>query len=246
MQVTILGTGAALTTGERYQTGLLLETDTETLLVDAGNGVFQRLAQHGTPPETIDTVLLTHHHLDHVSDLPSILKARILSGKTDFTVVGPPDTDQMLHDLLAVDDLRKRASLTAREIEPGAHEVAGFDVTAVRTAHSAYCLAYRFGDRFTFSADTEASHEIAQLADGSSALIHDCAYTDEHQDPSNHPTPTSLGETLSEAGITVDELYLTHLYPDAAATADTLQETVTAYVDADVFVPDDGDTIHID
>ncbi|MFC7114635.1 MBL fold metallo-hydrolase [Natronoarchaeum sp. GCM10025703] len=243
MRVTVLGTGAAQTTGERYQTGILLEAGDRSLLVDAGNGVFQRLAQLSRPAETIDTVLLTHLHLDHVADLSSIVKARVLSGRPECTVVGPPGTESTLRQLLAVDELWDRATLHVTEIEPGTHTVAGFDVTAVETDHSAYCLAYRFGDRFVFSGDTEASHAVARLADGCQVLLHDCAYPDSHPDPSNHATPTSLGRTLSEADADLDRLYLTHLYPAAADAIDELRSTVDSFVDASVQVPSDTDVL---
>ena len=243
MHATVLGTGAARSTGDRYQTGILLESTDRTLLVDAGNGVFQRLAQVEHPAETIDTVLLTHLHLDHVADISSIVKARVLSDHPEFTIVGPPGTRATITQFLAIDNLRERADLDIREIEPGTHTIAGFDVEAVETDHSAYCLAYRFGDQFTFSGDTEASPDVARLANGCEVLLHDCAYPDSHPNPSNHPTPTSLGRTLREEDVEIDELYLTHLYPDAADATDELRSTVASYVDASVYVPSDTDVL---
>ena len=243
MHVTVLGTGAAHTTGERYQTGILLEAGDQALLVDAGNGVFQRLAQVGQSPEAIDTLLLTHLHLDHVADLSSIVKARVLADRPNFSVIGPPGTKATLDQLLAIDDLGERADIDVTEIEPGSHTVAGFDIRAVETDHSEYCLAYRFGDRFVFSGDTEANQAVAQLADGCEVLLHDCAYRDSHSDPSNHPTPTSLGRTLYEENIEIDELYLTHLYPNAAGAVEELRSTVASYVDAAVHVPSDMDVL---
>ena len=58
-------------TGERSQTGLLLadpDGDAEPLLVDCGSGALHGLAATDVGYEGIGTVLLTHHHLDHVSD----------------------------------------------------------------------------------------------------------------------------------------------------------------------------------
>lgn len=147
------------------------------------------------------------------------------------------------YDSLAIDDLWDRATLDVTEIEPGPHTIAGFDITAVETDHSEYCLAYRFGDRFVFSGDTEASPAVARLADGCEVLLHDCAYRDSHPDPSNHPTPTSLGRALRDEGVEIDELYLTHLYPDAAGAVDELRATVASYIDVPVHVPSDTDVL---
>ena len=44
MQVTFLGTGSAMPTGSRMQTGLLLSDGRQSLLVDCGSGILHRLA----------------------------------------------------------------------------------------------------------------------------------------------------------------------------------------------------------
>ena len=45
MRVTFLGSGSAMPTGERFQTGILVQEDGRTLLVDCGSGVLHRLQQ---------------------------------------------------------------------------------------------------------------------------------------------------------------------------------------------------------
>ena len=209
--VTFLGTGSAMQSPDRAQTGLLVERDDRRLLVDCGAGVLRRLAGTETGYEGVSTVLLTHHHLDHVSDLLALLKARWLAGEEHLSVVGPSGTKALVDGLLDVHDyLRGRVDLRLREVHPGAFSVAGFDVRARETRHSVDGLAYRFGDAFAFSADTEAFAGMGRFADGARVLAHDCSFPDD-VDVSNHPTPTSLGESL--AGVDVGRVYLTHLYP---------------------------------
>jgi ribonuclease BN (tRNA processing enzyme) len=212
---------------DRAQTGLLLgrDGDDRRLLVDCGAGVLGRLA--GTDPgfEGVSTVLLTHHHLDHVSDLLALLKARWLAGEEHLTVVGPRGTKSLVDDLLdAFEYLRDRVDLRLREVHPGGFSVAGFDVRARETRHSVSGLAYRFGDDLAFSGDTEAFAGMGRFADGVSVLIHDCSFPD-GVEVSNHPTPTSLGESL--AGVDVGAVYLTHLYPHT----DGRHEEMTAVVE---------------
>ena len=242
MQLTFLGTGSAMPTGERMQTGLLLEDGDDRLLVDCGSGVLHTLARTDVGYEGVDTVLLTHHHLDHVSDLLALLKARWLVGEETLTVVGPEGTEALVEDLLDVHDyLQDRVDLTLRDVDEGRFEVAGFDVDSVPIRHSMDGLAYRFdgddGD-LVFSADTEAFAGMAEFADGASVLVHDCSFPDE-VDVSNHPTPTQLGESL--AGVDVDELYLTHLYPHTDGKHDEMQESIrTAGFEGEVAFARDG------
>ncbi|WP_435065691.1 MBL fold metallo-hydrolase [Halobaculum sp. EA56] len=154
MRVTFLGTGSAMPVADRVQTGLLVEAapgDRRPLLVDCGAGVLHRLSQTDPGYEAVSTVLLTHHHLDHVSDLLALLKARWLAGEERLHVVGPPGTKALLDDLLGVGEfeyLDGRADLSVREVHPGAEfSLAGLEVEAYETRHSKQCLAYRFSDR---------------------------------------------------------------------------------------------------
>ncbi|MFC7177707.1 MBL fold metallo-hydrolase [Halosegnis marinus] len=248
MRVTFLGTGSAMPTGDRNQTGLLLDAGDDTLLVDCGSGVLGALAGTVTGYEAVDTVLLTHHHLDHVSDLLALLKARWLAGEEHLTVVGPEGTESLLDGLLGVHEyLQGRVDLSVREVAAGSFSVAGFDVEAAETVHSMDCLAYRFshadadGD-FCFSGDSEATEPVAALADGAAVLAHDCSFPDE-VDVSNHPTPRALGEVL--AGRDIGELYLTHLYPHTDGKHVEMTESIRANFEGDVRVADDGLTVEV-
>ena len=249
MQVTFLGTGAAMPTGERNQTGLLLEDaggDADPLLIDCGSGAMHGLAATDVGYEGIGTVLLTHHHLDHVSDLLPLLKARWLAGETDLEIVGPDGTEALVEGLLSVHDyMAGRFDLSIREVSPGSFSAAGYDLAAVETVHSMHCLAYRLeadGATFTFSADTEATEAVADLADGSALLAHDCSFPDDI-DVDNHPTPTQLGETL--AGHDFGRVYLTHLYPHTDGEHESMIEAVGGRIDADVRVARDGLTVDV-
>jgi len=248
MRVTFLGTGSAMPTGERNQTGLLLEADDDRLLVDCGSGVLGALADTRAGYESVDTVLLTHHHLDHVSDLLPLLKARWLVGEERLTVVGPAGTESLLDGLLDVHEyLRGRVDLTVDEIDTEPSTVAGFDVRAAETVHSMDCLAYRFAHEttdaeFCFSGDSEATEPVAALADGASVVAHDCSFPDEI-DVSNHPTPTALGELF--AGRDVEEIYLTHLYPHTDGNHREMTDAVRANFDGTVRTARDGLTVEV-
>jgi len=254
MRLTVLGTGSAMPVPDRAQTGYLLEADgaDRRLLLDCGAGTLGRLAGTDAGYEGVSTVLLSHHHLDHVADLLPLLKARWLAGETDLTVVGPPGTRELVEGLLDVHDyLRGRMDLTLRDLaveadgandrERSTFEVAGFEVAAFETRHSMQCFAYRFGD-LTVSGDSEAYEGLAAFADGSQVLLHDCSFPD-GVDVDNHPTPTQLGRVL--AGREVDRLYLTHLYPHTEGRHAEMVDAVRDRFDGDVRVASDGLRIEV-
>lgn len=243
MEVTFLGTGSAMPTGSRMQSGLLLEADDRSLLVDCGSGVLHRLANTQGGYEAISTVLLTHHHLDHVADLLPLLKARWLAGEDTLEVVGPLGTKQLLDELLAVHSyLDGRIELRIREIVAGeAVTIAGFAVESRETRHSMDGLAYRFGDDcFGFSGDTEAFGGMARFFEGCRVVAHDCSFPDS-VDVDGHPTPTELGAAFAES--TVEQLILTHLYPHTEGNHDAMRSAVAANFDGEVRVAHDGMTV---
>lgn len=238
MRVTLLGTGSAMPSPDRVQSGTLLETEDSRVLVDCGSGVVHRLAQAGVDNRDVDTVLLTHHHLDHVADLPTLAKARWLDDCPEFTVVGPPETETVLAHLLAVDDLDDRVDLTVREFdaEDAPLEVAGFSIDAVETTHSKPCFAYRFGDALALSGDTAPDGDVFALADGVHTLVHECSFPD-GVETEGHTTPTELGRGLAD--VAVERISLTHSFPAAERRTEKIRETVAAYVDAEVRVASD-------
>lgn len=244
MRVTLLGTGSAIPSPHRLQAGILLEDDSRTLLVDCGSGVVHRLAQHGTDVREVDTVLLTHHHLDHVADLPTLLKARVLTDHPGLTIVGPPGTKRLCDDLFAVDNLAERAALRIREraVSEAPFDVAGRSVDAVETTHSMQCFAYRFDDELVMSGDTAPDPAVFNLADGVDTLIHECAYPD-GVETDGHTTPTALGRGLGE--IRVDRVLLTHLFPEAEAHSEAIERTVSAATGAVVAVGSDLSSVEV-
>ncbi|MFB6299855.1 MAG: MBL fold metallo-hydrolase [Halobacteriales archaeon] len=245
MRVTFLGTGSAMPTGERFQTGQLLEADDRTLLLDCGSGVLHRLARTEIGYTGIDTVLLTHLHLDHVADLLPLLKARWLAGAGALGIAGPPGIDALLDGLLSTHEyLQGKLEFSTRELRPGSHTVAGFDLEAMETRHSLQCFAYRFheGEGYTFSGDTEAFEALIDFADGSAVLVHDCSFPDD-VDVSNHPTPSQLGSVL--AGHDIGTVYLSHLYPHTEGEHQAMLDSIAEHYSGEVTFAADGDSFEV-
>lgn len=242
MRLILLGTGSALPSPTRLQTGAVVQTAESTFLVDCGSGVTHRLAQSAIDYRDVDTVLLTHTHLDHVADLPTLAKARLLDGHVAFTVVGPQGTRDVCDALFAVYNLTDRLDLTVRELPAGTDPFTVDDIEIERapTDHSKPGYAYRFDERVTIAGDTAPTEPVCSLADGSDVLVHECAYPDGTESP-GHSTPTPLGEILAD--VDVDRILLTHLFPETEPHTDELVSTVSKYTDAAVDVATDHTSV---
>ncbi len=107
----ILGSGGPIAEAARAGTSYLLWIDGEPrLLIDAGAGSFLRFAEAGGKLASLDAILLTHLHVDHVGDLAGILNTGGFEGRTEpLTIIGPdaaprfPGTSEFLTRLLAKD-----------------------------------------------------------------------------------------------------------------------------------------------
>jgi len=87
----VLGSGGPGATGRAGSAYLVLVDGKPRVLVDAGPGSFARLGESGLSPAGVDTVLLTHLHIDHAGELPGFVKARAIAARADitFNIFGP-------------------------------------------------------------------------------------------------------------------------------------------------------------
>ena len=77
--------------GGRGQLYVVLIEGVPRILVDAGPGAFLRIGELDLDLEKVDTVLLTHLHIDHSGDLAAFFNARALTsdGPIAYRIFGP-------------------------------------------------------------------------------------------------------------------------------------------------------------
>jgi len=226
LKVTLLGTGVGIPQPGRSQAAILIENE-KPLLLDCGAGTLLRLDQAGVAMEKLDTVVLTHLHLDHVSDLMALAKARYLSQLSALEVFGPVGTDQWLKTLLIAFPYLEKMEVMVHEVRPmDSFFCKGCDIFAEEARHSITALAFRIEAEdkvVVYSGDTEPSSRVASLADGADLLIHECSFP-EPFDVTCHSTPRKLGNVLRN--VNIKQVVLTHLYPQAQGYEEEMAEKV--------------------
>lgn len=219
MQVTILGSGTAVPSFQRFPAGYLVEADGSALAVDLGPGVLRRLAQVGCGIERLDAVILTHYHTDHCADVAALLFALRnprYAGKK-LTIAGAPGLRSLIADLTRAWPWLEPRGCTVElvEVEPGVMEIAGFEVVAVPVVHTAQSLAYRVGDGFgamaAFSGDADVCDGLVEVARDVDLFVCEAAYPDELRQV-GHLTPKLAAQHAAAAECGV--LCLTHFYPE--------------------------------
>lgn len=109
LSVMVLGSGGPVAhrTG-RASAGYLIFVDRKPrILMDAGGGTYQRLAASGTNIKDLELVLLSHLHIDHTSDLSSIIKTMYFHNRKAKTfrtapihIVGPGENGKPFPPIL--------------------------------------------------------------------------------------------------------------------------------------------------
>jgi ribonuclease BN (tRNA processing enzyme) len=245
MEITFLGTGVAIPQKGRVQSGVLMKLEEKPLLIDCGSGVLNRFPEARVSHTEIDTILLSHLHLDHVADVLPLIKANWLRGNTYMKIYGPEGTDDWFSKVVdAYEYISDEVEVDVIELAPGKDFTPeGFDceVTCVAAKHSVPTLAYRVtaeDGEFVYSGDTEPSRDIMDLAVESDLLIHECSFPPGMK-VTNHTTPDTLAEMLNEYNNEIGSICLTHFYPDMRGHERETIYRLKDYFGGDVILAED-------
>lgn len=223
MELIVLGSGTSFPVPDRALPGYAVRAGEATLMLDCGAGSHRQLARAGLALQDLDAILVTHRHLDHVSDLPQILfTLRIprFGRSRPLVVVGPPGMRDYVEGLARVNApwLDAPYGLEVRELLEGQTLVGDVRVEAREVVHIRPSLAYRLvrdGRTLVYSGDVGECPQIVEAARGADLLLLECAQPDD--DPlESHLTPTQCGRIAAAAR--PGHLVLTHFYPAVLET----------------------------
>jgi ribonuclease Z len=107
MKITLLGTGSPLPDPNRAGPCTLVQAGNDNILVDCGRGAMMRLMAAGVLPAMVDTLLITHLHSDHITDVNDLVTTRWVMQPVHrpLNVYGPIGTAAMIDALLRMLEL---------------------------------------------------------------------------------------------------------------------------------------------
>jgi len=91
MIIQALGTSSSIPVADRNNSSLLVQTGSNRVLLDAGDGTARQLARFGIDPASIQACIITHAHIDHSAGLFSLLSWMKLAGRRKSFTVYMPD-----------------------------------------------------------------------------------------------------------------------------------------------------------
>jgi ribonuclease BN (tRNA processing enzyme) len=238
MRLTVLGGSAAGPNTGQGCSGALLEVGTTRLVLDLGPGTLPELRRHADF-RTLDAVILSHLHLDHVLDVlalrfalaynpipsPRRVPLWLPPGGRDFlrraaaAFATPDGIDTFFGDVFAVDEYDPAGPLT----------VGAARVRFAATVHFVPCWAIRVdpidgGAGLAYTADTGPTADLAPLATGASVLLAEATSPAGAPEPAaerGHLTAVEAGRLASTSGVST--LVLTHLWEENGVDASRRQ-----------------------
>ncbi len=251
MKITLLGTGTSLPDTKRVQSGILIEQGDKSFLFDIGSGVLHRFVETGTDVKSLDSVFISHFHIDHSSDFMTLYQTLWLSAydKT-LHLYAPPPAREWFRTLNEVvfPYLRGKVNVEVTELrERDTVKTGLFTVLCRKTLHGTVdSRAFRVeqgGRSLVISGDTAPCKEVIELATGADVLIHECNWLDGRHTEGVHTSPSQLADVVKKAQ--PKKLILVHVFPEVVFNIDKVIATVSAGQGTEVVLGEDMMTFNL-
>jgi ribonuclease BN (tRNA processing enzyme) len=251
VKLTVLGTGTIAFSPARSCSGYYLEAGDAKVLMDCGSGITRRLAELAIDWHSITHFVLSHFHIDHHADFPSLLFAwkygQLPPRSAPIDVVGPAGTRDLFQRLAAAYGdwvLGPGFEVRITEMPPGASlDLGGATLSCTKVPHTVESVAYSIaegGHRLVYSGDTGFDPAFAEWARGCDLLVLECSLP-QSMAIVEHLTPEQCAEIARLAG--PRKLVLTHLYPPVESV--DIAGLVAAKYQGSVVIARDGEQLGI-
>lgn len=186
-----LGTASALPSATQDNTSLLLENNGSYLMIDCSGTPYRKLLQLGVNPDRLQHVLITHHHIDHIYGLPSLVECLWIKGRSEpLHIYALPSAIPVVETLLDMWELRNRFinkfPIHLHTIEGHENELVAdttdFTIRTTPTLHAVPSVATKIifpnGTSFVYSSDTAPCRELVDFARGVDHFVMECTFCD--------------------------------------------------------------------
>ena len=196
MKLTVLGSGTTVPHPRRTSAAFWLETSGGKILLDCSATAASRMAACGVAWPDLDTIWISHFHMDHCGGLGPLLTGLKHAEETKdrarpLTLAGPKGLRDLISNFSRVHDYRlleQNFPVEVVEVEPleAFDIVPGVEGVAMSTEHRPESLAIHIRDAqatFVYTSDTGFDEKIAAFASGADLLVMECTFLKEKEDP---------------------------------------------------------------
>lgn len=207
-----LGVGPALVSAEKCNTSFLVDQDGTLTLIDCSGNPAHEILRLGYSLESLDAILLSHRHPDHIYALPSLLHNLWLTKVPRITIGGTSQTlatARNLIDCFGLNDRRNAVSIDWKELSATSFgPLPGSSFGSFPVTHAGLDALGFSVNGVAFSCDAEADRKLETgiVASKATRLFVDCAGGLEGAP--GHAGVRSIESLARSTG--VKEIYLVH------------------------------------
>ena len=173
IKVTVIGESGGAPLAGGATSCYVAEADGYAVLLDIGSGALS-LMQTVRPFDSIDDIIISHFHSDHVADAGTAVYSRLISMQ-----LGRPASPLRFH-ALEKRELEVPPYSSVIPADEGREEHIGpFSVRYMRTAHPVPCLAVRLssgGKCIVYTADGALTERLISFSSAVDILIAECSF----------------------------------------------------------------------
>ncbi|AEH51183.1 MBL fold metallo-hydrolase [Pseudothermotoga thermarum] len=248
VRIVFLGTSGAVSSTNRDNTSLLIDN----ILIDCPGNVFGKLLKAGCDPvQTVDHLIITHRHIDHVYGLPSFLEMIRLSGrKKPLYVYILREYFDFLEKFLSLFDLFEEKLGFTLQVVPISErqQVINTDFITVEcfpVCHSIKNIGLKISSHdalVVYTSDTQPCETIVDFAKQATVLIHEATCSELLTGPKEgHSTVEDAARMAQQAGVKM--LCLVHLGNELDGQEENLVQSARKHFSGEILVPKDFDKL---
>lgn len=233
MKIKFYGTSSAVPSPKRAFACIGVHLDSHSgLVLDCGDGSIHELIRSQADVNWITSIVVTHHHSDHLSGLISIIETMAIQRRTsNLSVYGPRGLKDYFAGVQKATNVahNKKFEISVREILPGERlQVNEFNVSTFEMDHTLPCVGYKIesGDSMiAYTGDTQPTPETLELAREVDLLIHEATYLKKDigkARATKHSTPLEAAQAALESN--AKKLVMTHVNDSAETPEEMLEE----------------------
>jgi len=223
MQFIVLGSGTTVPHPKRSSSAYWLETAGGTLLLDCSASAIHRITQEGLDWANLDSIWISHFHMDHVGGLAPFLAGtrhapQMKEREKPLRIFGGPGLKRLLDNFNSANNYKLfEQPFQLEVIEAGELEkfeiLPDLEAITASTPHTPESRAIRLEDPagkvMVYTADTGFALELGDFAKGARLLVIEASYPND-KTQEKHLELAEAMQIISRAG--PKRAVLTHLY----------------------------------
>jgi ribonuclease Z len=165
IEITFLGTGAAVPSLKRRHAAILFHYGPDYFLFDCGEGTQLQLEKAKTSPMKLSKIFITHWHADHFAGILPMIESLHLSRRTEPLEVYGPEASHFIDAIIELSywgigfEVKTKDFDEDKEIEKIV-ETDKYEIYAIKVKHSVPTVGYCFKEKDHWNIDVKKAKKF--------------------------------------------------------------------------------------